>query len=60
MAKSSIKSVMRTSVKGVLEIQEDGAVYFVTEDARYSFSDIYGKFNGEEVDVVVTLKEEEE
>lgn len=60
MAKASIKSTMRTSVKGVLEILEDGAVYFVTEDARYSFSDIYGKFNNEEVDCVLTLKEEDE
>lgn len=60
MAKASIKSTMRTSVKGVLEMLEDGQVYFVTEDARYSFADIYGKFNNEEVDCVITLKEDEE
>ena len=57
---ASIKSTMRTTAKGVLEIGDEGQVYIVTEDARYEFKDIFGKFIGEEVDIAMVLKEEED
>lgn len=58
--KSNISSTMKTTIKGILEIQESGEAFFVTEDARYSFADVYGKYNNEQVDCVLTLKEDEE
>ncbi len=57
---ASIKNTMRTTAKGVLEISDEGQVYIITEDARYEFKDIFGKFIGEEVDIAMVLKEEED
>lgn len=55
----SIKSTMRTTVKGILNVSEDGRISIETDEARYKFEEIFGKFNGEEVDVAMVLKEEE-
>ena len=55
----AIKSTMRTTVKGVLEVTEDGKLFIETEDARYSAWDMYKRFNGEEVDSSMVFKEEE-
>lgn len=57
---AQIKSTMRTTVKGLLEIKDDGQVFVETENGRYTFADIFTKFNGEEVDIAMVLKEDEE
>ena len=57
---ANIKSTMRTTAKGILEINDNGQVFIETEDARYEFEDIFGKFIGEEIDIAMVYKQEEE
>lgn len=52
-----ISDTMRTKVKGEIEITEDNQVFIIGDSERLSFTEVFGKFHGLEVDITLNLNE---
>ena len=55
MAKSKIQQTIRKSVEGVLNLDGGKAVIEVEDIGGVNFADVFERFNGELVKVVVTV-----
>ena len=56
MAKSKINQTIRKSVEGILDLTSPDTVRIEVEDIGVvSFRDVFSKFDGEHVKVVVTI-----
>jgi hypothetical protein len=60
MAKSKINQTIRKSVEGVLDLTDSNAVTIEVEDiGAVNFLDVFKKFDGEHVKIVVTVSNDE-
>ena len=60
MAKSKINQTIRKSVEGILDLSESRNTKIEVEDMGVmSFNDVFSKFDGEHVKVVVTVSNDE-
>ena len=59
MPKSKINQTIRKSVEGILNLDNDDIVIEIEDAGEKSFKELFEKFNGENVKIIISVSNDE-